>query len=130
MAWGFARTPSDLTMATEGTLLGAPQIQGVSSPPTMIIAWLTGIKKTNELLLTGDMIDAEEAARTGLINKAVPQDGVMHEAEALAPSTRMLPYLPSLDAGRGPACHVLADGLHLSFSTQQDQAETCAIDSE
>ena len=37
-----------------------------------------------ELLLTGDMIDAQEAYRIGLVNKIVPRDELMPTAEKLA----------------------------------------------
>ena len=37
-----------------------------------------------EILLTGDMIDAQEALRIGLVNHVVPSDQVMAKAEELA----------------------------------------------
>ena len=37
-----------------------------------------------EILLTGDMIDAQEAYRIGLVNHVVPSEDVMAEAEKLA----------------------------------------------
>jgi enoyl-CoA hydratase/carnithine racemase len=37
-----------------------------------------------EILLTGDMIDAQEAYRIGLVNHVVPSDQVMRKAEELA----------------------------------------------
>ena len=36
------------------------------------------------MILTGDAIDAEEAARIGLVNKTVPDDQLMAEAVKLA----------------------------------------------
>ena len=39
-----------------------------------------------ELLLTGEMIDAREAHRLGLVNRVVPQDQVMEEARTLMAS--------------------------------------------
>jgi enoyl-CoA hydratase/carnithine racemase len=46
--------------------------------------YLIGQKKTRELLLTGDLIDAAEAERIGLINRVVPLDRLAAEVDALA----------------------------------------------
>ena len=43
-----------------------------------------GQGKAIELILTGDMINAQEAFRLGLANKVVPAGQVMHEAMGLA----------------------------------------------
>lgn len=43
-----------------------------------------GITKAKELMLTGDPIDAKEAARIGLINRVVPHDRLETEAHSLA----------------------------------------------
>ena len=42
-----------------------------------------GQKRALELLLTGDMIDAEAARQMGLVNRVVPADRLMAEAESL-----------------------------------------------
>lgn len=43
-----------------------------------------GKKKTLEMLLTGDIIDAVEAERIGLLNKVVPGDKLEEETLQLA----------------------------------------------
>jgi 2-(1,2-epoxy-1,2-dihydrophenyl)acetyl-CoA isomerase len=43
-----------------------------------------GIAKAKEMMLTGDPIGAEEAARIGMINRVVPQESLEREAFALA----------------------------------------------
>jgi enoyl-CoA hydratase/carnithine racemase len=43
-----------------------------------------GKKKTLEMLLSGDMIDAEEAERLGLVNKVVPAEKLEEETLAFA----------------------------------------------
>jgi len=64
----------DLIVAKEGVTFGTPEIN-VGAFPFMIMALIyrnLGRKKTNELLLLGDRIDAREAERIGLVNKVVP----------------------------------------------------------
>jgi enoyl-CoA hydratase/carnithine racemase len=51
-------------------------------------AWILnqaiGPTRAAEMILTGDAIDGEEAARIGLVNKVVPDDQLMAEARKLA----------------------------------------------
>ena len=74
----------DLVVAAEGTRLGEPEIRYGSAPVTLLMPYLIGQKKTRELLLTGDLIDAVEAERIGLINRVVPADRLAAEVDALA----------------------------------------------
>ena len=64
----------DLIVAKEGVRFGTPEIN-VGVFPFMIMALIyrnVGRKKTNELLLLGEQISAEEAERIGIVNKVVP----------------------------------------------------------
>ena len=74
----------DLAVAAEGTMLGEPEIRYGSAPVTLLMPYLIGQKKTRELLLTGDLIDALEAERIGLINRVVPAERLESEVDALA----------------------------------------------
>jgi enoyl-CoA hydratase len=63
----------DLIVAKEGARFGTPEIN-VGIFPFMIMALIyrnVGRKKTNELLLLGEQIDAREAERLGIVNKVV-----------------------------------------------------------
>jgi enoyl-CoA hydratase/carnithine racemase len=64
----------DLIVAKEEATFGTPEIN-VGAFPFMIMALIyrnVPRKKTNELLLLGDRIDAREAERIGIVNKVVP----------------------------------------------------------
>jgi enoyl-CoA hydratase len=74
----------DLIVAAEGTQLGEPEIRYGSAPVTLLMPYLIGQKKTRELLLTGDLVDAAEAERIGLVNRVVPADRLAAEVDALA----------------------------------------------
>jgi enoyl-CoA hydratase len=67
----------DLIIAREGARFGTPEIN-VGAFPFMIMALIyrnVPRKRTNELLLLGEQISAEEAERIGIVNRVVPADG-------------------------------------------------------
>jgi len=73
----------DMIIATDKAKFGEPEVKYGSGPATLLMPFVIGQKKTNELLFTGDTIDAEEALRIGLINKVVPEDELHDEVRAL-----------------------------------------------
>jgi len=81
----------DVSVASNEAKLGNPgvSIGGVSAMP--LYAWTLGTRKAKELLLTGKLIDGEEAARIGLVNEAVPDDLLDTTVETLAQQMATLP---------------------------------------
>lgn len=77
---------ADLAIAAEGTKFGATAVNvGLfCMGPAVPLSRCLGRKKALELLLTGDMIDAEEALKIGLINKVVPAEKLEEEAMNMA----------------------------------------------
>ena len=73
----------DMIVSGESGRFGEPEIRYGSGPVTLLMPFILGQKRTNELLFTGDMIDAETAERAGLVNRVVPDDAVDAEVEAL-----------------------------------------------
>jgi enoyl-CoA hydratase len=81
----------DLIVAAEDARLGEPEIRFGSAPVTLLMPFVIGQKKTRELLLTGDLVDAREAERIGLVNRVVPNDRLAAEVDALADRLARVP---------------------------------------
>ena len=123
----------DLIIAKEGARFGTPEIN-VGVFPFMIMALIyrnVGRKKTNELLLLGEQISAEEAERIGIVNKVVAADAfdaaVAEWAGKLAAKSPLLMRLGKdamhrqQDMALGDAIEFLHSQLTISFSTADIQ---------
>jgi enoyl-CoA hydratase/carnithine racemase len=73
-------------VASEGARLGTPEVKlGIMCGygGTQRLSRLVGKGRALELLLTGEMVDATDALRIGLVNRVVPKDKLLEEAEGL-----------------------------------------------
>ena len=73
-------------VVSEGARLGTPEVKlGIMCGygGTQRLSRLVGKGRALELLLTGEMVDAGEALRIGLVNRVVPKEKLLEEAEAL-----------------------------------------------
>lgn len=76
-----------LAVASENAKFGQPEVNLGFNPcwgGTQRLPRQVGRKRALELALTGEMIDAQEALRIGLVNKVVPAAELMAVAEGLA----------------------------------------------
>jgi len=77
----------DIRIASEKAKFGQPEVSLGVTPGfagTQRLPRLVGMAKAKELLLTGDMIKADEAYRIGLVNRVVPPESLMDEVRKLA----------------------------------------------
>jgi enoyl-CoA hydratase len=73
-------------VAAEGARLGTPEVKlGIMCgyAGTQRLPRLVGRGRALEMLLTGEMVDAQEAWRIGLVNRVVPKDKLLDESHAL-----------------------------------------------
>ncbi len=129
----------DLIVAKEGVTFGTPEIN-VGVFPFMIMALIyrnVGRKKTNELLLLGERIDAHEAERIGIVNKVVPAERYdAAVADWAARLARKSPLLMKLgkdamfrqqDMAFAEALDFLRAQLALAFATEDIQEGVTAF---
>jgi enoyl-CoA hydratase/carnithine racemase len=120
----------DLIVARDDATFGTPEIN-VGVFPFMIMALIyrnVGRKKTNELLLLGDRVTADEAQRIGIVNRVVPAGGfdaaVADWAQRLAAKSPVLMRLgkdamfAQMDLPLRDALNLLAHNLTLALSTE------------
>jgi len=67
---------SDVVIAASDSKIGQPEITVGVYPPVAVVLMplLAGYQRAAELILTGEMIDAEKAEKIGLVNKVVKAD--------------------------------------------------------
>jgi enoyl-CoA hydratase/carnithine racemase len=77
----------DMRIAVETARFGLPQIKNGCIPSdggTQRLARLVGKGKAMEMVLTGELINADEALEIGLVNKVVKAESLAAEVESLA----------------------------------------------
>jgi enoyl-CoA hydratase len=75
-----------MRLASENAKFGQPEVKLGIIPGyagSQRLPRLVGKGRALQLLLSGEMIDAQEAYRIGLVNKVVPQDQLLAETEKL-----------------------------------------------
>jgi enoyl-CoA hydratase len=99
-----------LRIAAEHAKFGQPEVKlgiGPGYGGTVRLPRLVGQGRALELLLTGAMIDAQEAWRIGLVNRVVPADRLIEECETMLRAIldngplAVRACLESVDAGLG-----------------------------
>lgn len=82
---------ADLIIAAEDARIGYPPARIWGTPTTVMWVYRLGLEHAKRLMLTGDAVDGIEAARLGLVSKAVPAERLDAEVNALATRLASIP---------------------------------------
>jgi len=101
---------ADIVIATQGARFGQPEIKLATFPPVSacILPRIIGQKKARELILTGELLTAEEARELGLVNYVVTESELQSKAAEILGSLRQL-SAPALELAKRAL--VQAEGL-------------------
>ncbi len=99
----------DMAIASERARFGQPEIKLGVYPPVaaVMLPHVIGDKRARELILTGELIEATEAARLGLVNYLVPVDQLNAKLSEILARLRGLSAVSlemtkrAIDMGRG-----------------------------
>jgi len=82
----------DIVIASERARFGQPEIKLGVFPPVaaVLLPRIVGEKKAREMILLGEIVDAREALRLGLVNQVVPNGELPQQSEALLTKLRDL----------------------------------------
>jgi len=86
----------DIIVASESARFGQPEVNlGIipGSGGTQRLTHVLGKHRAMELILTGDMLNASEAERLGLVNRVVPGELCLEEAKNIAKKIAAKPQL-------------------------------------
>jgi len=130
----------DIRIAAEHARFGQPEVNIGTLPGfggSQRLPRLVGKGRALEMILTGDMIDAQEAWRIGLVNKVVPQAELMNSARSLATKLASKSQMAlklckevvtnGLEMDLQRACSYEADLFALSFATADQQEGMAAF---
>lgn len=94
---------ADVTIAAADARFGYPPVRSMGSPTTHMWAYLAGPQWAKRLLLTGDTIDGETAARAGFVLEAVDREEL--DAHVLDLAGRMALVPPEVAAANKAICN-------------------------
>src|SRR5207248_6829402 len=82
----------DIVIASDRARFGQPEIKLGVFPPVaaILLPRIIGDKKAREMILLGEIIDANEALRIGLINQVAPSSELNQQTEAVLAKLREL----------------------------------------
>ena len=81
-------TACDLVYVADDAKIGYPVVRAISPPDNQFYPWIVGLRRSMEMMLTGDSISGKEAVESGFANRSFPldelEDRVLEMAERVA----------------------------------------------
>ena len=119
--------PCDVRLAADTAKLGLTFaklgiLPGLGS--THLLPGLVGMGRALELVLSARVIPASEAAAIGLVNRAVPADGLLAEARAMA---RMMAECPPSVLAAAKAALRFGAGATLEQAMRNEEAQSARL---
>ncbi len=80
-------TACDLVYVADDAKIGYPVVRTISPPDNQFYPWIVGLRRSMELMLTGDSMSGADAVSSGFANRAFPAEAL--EAQVLAIAERV-----------------------------------------
>ncbi len=111
---------ADIVIATTSARFGQPEIKIGVFPPlaAVVLPRIIGEKKAKEMILTGELLTAEQGRTLGLVNHVVAENELESKAEELLGVLRSM-SAPALEM----ACRAMTRASGLPFDDALKQAE-------
>jgi len=111
---------ADIVIATQSARFGQPEIKLGVFPPVSacILPRIVGEKKARELILTGELMTADEARALGLVNHVVPELELEAKAAEVLGALRQM-SVPALELAR----RAISEAAGRSFEDALKRAE-------
>lgn len=84
-------TACDLVYVADDAKIGYPVVRTISPPDNQFYPWIVGLRRSMELMLTGDSMTGVEAAASGFANRAFAADALESEVLAVAERVARVP---------------------------------------
>jgi enoyl-CoA hydratase len=117
--------PCDLIIASEDAKFSDPVVMmGIGGVEYHGHTWELGPRKAKEILFTGRPVTAEEAEKTGMVNRVVPRDQLDTETRALAEQIAKMPPFGLRQAKRAVNQTLDVQGFYAAIQSVFDVHQT------
>lgn len=81
----------DLIYVADDSTIGYPVVRNISPPDNQFYPWVVGMRKSMELMLTGNSMNGKEAVKCGFANQSFPIDKLDEEVLRIAKNVAGVP---------------------------------------